>query len=430
MPSSTHGWETPRSLTPLSCLRRSCFFGQKKETVRSYDSSASSLSSSRKPIQALSCRMGCVHSKGFDHYKKGCCGCNCNRCLHCSHSRTSANSADVDAEPSRVDEDDRLQQRSHLIRHVLSAASLGSADVPSAGLRLHYSSLTQRGYYPGSPDRANQDSFCVKTHFQGNPDLHFFGVFDGHGDFGAECAAFVRDKLTAVLSADPRLWENPAEAYDSAFAATNLALHDSEIDDSMSGTTAITVLVRGDTLFVANVGDSRAVAGVRDWDRVVAEDLSSDHTPLREDECERVSLCGARVLTVNQLERQGDVESDDGYDPPRLWVQNRRYPGSMFTRSVGDLVAESIGVVAVPEIKVVKITDNHSFFVIASDGVFQFLSSQAVVDMVSSFVDPRDACSKIVAESYKVWLDSDSRTDDITIIIVHIKDLSEMHPIV
>ena len=58
------------------------------------------------------------------------------------------------------------------------------------------------------------------------------------------------------------------------------------------------------------------------------------------------------------------------------------YPGTMFTRSVGDLVAESIGVVAVPEIKVVKITDNHSFFVIASDGVFQFLSSQAVVDMV------------------------------------------------
>ncbi|CAL9037525.1 probable protein phosphatase 2C 35 [Musa acuminata AAA Group] len=382
--------------------------------------------------------MGCVHSKCFDHSKKGCCscgcGCNCNRCLHCSHCRASA---DDDAEPSRVDEDDRLQQHSHLIRHVLSAASLGSADVPSAGLRLHYSSLTQRGYYPGSPDRANQDSFCVMTQFQGNPDLHFFGVFDGHGDFGAECAAFVRDKLTAVLSADPRLWENPAEAYDSAFAATNLALHDSEIDDSMSGTTAITVLVRGDTLFVANVGDSRAVAGVWDWDRVVAEDLSSDHTPLRKDECERVSLCGARVLTMNQLESEGDEESDGGGDeesddgdPPRLWVQNGMYPGTMFTRSVGDLVAESIGVVAVPEIKVVKITDNHSFFVIASDGVFQFLSSQAVVDMVSSFVDPRDACSKIVAESYKVWLEREGRTDDTTIIIVRIKDLSKMHPIV
>ncbi|RWW63891.1 hypothetical protein BHE74_00028922 [Ensete ventricosum] len=321
--------------------------------------------------------MGCVHSKWFGHYKKDCCGCrcNCNLCLHCSHCRASA-------EPSRVDEDDRLHQHSRLIRHVLSAASLGSADVPSAGLRLQYSSLTQRGYYPGSPDHANQDSFCVKAQFHGNPDLHFFGVFDGHGNFGAECAAFVRDKLTAVLSADPRLWENPAEACDSAFAATNSALHDSEIDDSMSGTTAITVLVRGDTLFVANVGDSRAVAGVRDRDRVVAEDLSSDHTALRKDECERVRLCGARVLTVNQLTGEGDEGTDGGGDPPRLWVPDGMYPGSSFTRSVGDSVAESIGVVAIPEIKVVKITDNHSFFVIASDGVFQFLSSQAVVDMV------------------------------------------------
>ncbi|CAL9107557.1 unnamed protein product [Musa textilis] len=376
--------------------------------------------------------MGCVHSKWFGHDKKGCCscGCKCNRCLHCYHCRASANSADDDAEPSRVDEDDRLQQHSRLIHHVLSAASLGSADVPSAGLCLQYSSLTQRGYYPGWPDHANQDSFCVKAQFQGNPGLHFFGVFDGHGNFGAECAAFVRDKLTAVLSADPRLWENPTEACDSAFAATNSALHDSEIDDSMSGTTAITVLVRGDTLFVANVGDSRAVAGVRDRDRVAAEDLSSDHTALRKDECERVRLCGARVLTVTQLKSEGDEGSDDGGDPPRLWVQNGMYPGSSFTRSVGDSVAESIGVVAVPEIKVVKITDNHSFFVIASDGIFQFLSSQAVVDMVSSFVDPRDACSKIVAESYKLWLEREGRTDDMTIIIVRIKDLSEVHPIV
>ena len=74
------------------------------------------------------------------------------------------------------------------------------------------------------------------------------------------------------------------------------------------------------------------------------------------------------------------MESDG--DPPRLWVQNGMYPGTAFTRSVGDSTAESIGVVAVPEVMTVKITPNHLFFVVASDGVFEFLSSQAVVDMV------------------------------------------------
>jgi serine/threonine protein phosphatase PrpC len=58
------------------------------------------------------------------------------------------------------------------------------------------------------------------------------------------------------------------------------------------------------------------------------------------------------------------------------------YPGTAFTRSVGDLTAEGIGVVADPEVRVVRISPSHLFFVLASDGVFEFLSSQAVVDMV------------------------------------------------
>lgn len=77
----------------------------------------------------------------------------------------------------------------------------------------------------------------------------------------------------------------------------------------------------------------------------------------------------------------GTEEADDG-DPPRLWVENGMYPGTAFTRSLGDSIAESIGVVANPEIVVLELTQDHPFFVIASDGVFEFLSSQAVVDMV------------------------------------------------
>ncbi|KAG0483431.1 hypothetical protein HPP92_011515 [Vanilla planifolia] len=73
-------------------------------------------------------------------------------------------------------------------------------------------------------------------------------------------------------------------------------------------------------------------------------------------------------------------------------------------------------------------TPNHRFFVIASDGVFEFLSSQTVVDMVASFKDPRDASSAIAAKSYELWLEQENRTDDITIIIVHIRDLSIAGP--
>ncbi|KAK6930067.1 PPM-type phosphatase-like domain [Dillenia turbinata] len=306
------------------------------------------------------------------------------------------------------------------------------ASVPSHGFRLEYSVLTQRGYYPDSPDKENQDSFCIRTQLQGNPNLHFFGVFDGHGQFGTQCSNFVKDKLVEKLSDDELLLEDPIKAYNSAFMATNSELHDSDIDDSMSGTTAITVLVIGDTLYVANVGDSRAVIAVKDGNRIIAENLSNDQTPFREDECERVKLCGARVLSVDQVEglkdpniqSWGDEETEGG-DPPRLWVQDGMYPGTAFTRSVGDSTAEKIGVIAVPEVLTVQLTPGHLFFVVASDGVFEFLSSQAVVNMVARYKDPRDACAAIAAESYKLWLEHENRTDDITIIIVHIKYLSE-----
>lgn len=364
--------------------------------------------------------MGCAQGK--------CCRCY-RACCFCCHYQPSDDEGGENGEldPCRVHDGSHHPGGGH----VLTGSSIGSAVIPSHHLCLRYSSLTQQGHYPDSPDRENQDSFCVKTQFQGNHNLHFFGVFDGHGQFGTQCANFVRDRLVDILSADIRLLDDPMKAYNSAFLATNSQLHDSEIDDAMSGTTAITVFVSGDTLYIANVGDSRAVAGVWNGDYIASEELSLDQTPFRRDEYERVKLCGARVLSFDQVEgikdpniqNWGDEESNEG-DPPRLWVQNGMYPGTAFTRSVGDSTAEDIGVIAVPEIMTVKITPDHLFFVVASDGVFEFLSSQAVVDMVARFADPRDACSAIAAESYKLWLEQENRTDDITIIIVHIKDLS------
>lgn len=319
-------------------------------------------------------------------------------------------------------------------RHLISQRPLEHVAVPSHSFNLHYSFLTQRGYYPDSPDKENQDSFCIKTKLQGNPNIHFFGVFDGHGQFGTQCSNFVKDRLVEILASDPTLVDDPVKAYNSAFFTTNCELSSSEIDDSMSGTTAITVLVIGDKLYVANVGDSRAVIAVKDGNRIVAENLSNDQTPFRKDEYERVKLCGARVLSVDQVEglkdpdiqNWGDEESQGG-DPPRLWVQNGMYPGTAFTRSVGDSTAEKIGVIADPEVQTLQLTPNHLFFIIASDGVFEFLTSQAVVDMAARFSDPRDACSVITGESYKLWLDHENRTDDITVIVVNIKDLSSSY---
>ncbi|CAI9766042.1 unnamed protein product [Fraxinus pennsylvanica] len=304
--------------------------------------------------------------------------------------------------------------------------------VPAGNYELRYSFLSQRGYYPDALDKANQDSFCIHTPFGTSLDFHFFGVFDGHGEFGAQCSNFVKQKLCENLLRNSQFHVDAVEACHAAFLATNSQLHDDVLDDSMSGTTAITVLVRGKTLYVANAGDSRALIAERRGNNIVSVDLSIDQTPFRPDELERVKLCGARVLTLDQIEglKNPDVqcwgtEEDDDGDPPRIWVQNGMYPGTAFTRSIGDSIAETVGVVANPEIVVLELTSNNPFFVIASDGVFEFLSSQTVVEMVAKYKDPRDACAAIVAESYRLWLQYEIRTDDITVIVVHINGLND-----
>ncbi|XP_050216601.1 protein phosphatase 2C and cyclic nucleotide-binding/kinase domain-containing protein [Mercurialis annua] len=327
-----------------------------------------------------------------------------------------------------------ITRLSRVSSQFLPPDGLRTVEVPSANYQLRYSYLSQRGYYPDALDKANQDSFCIHTPFGTSKNDHFFGVFDGHGEFGAQCSQFVKRKLCENLLRNSKFQLDAVEACHSAFLTTNIQLHADNLDDSMSGTTAITVLVRGRTIYVANCGDSRALIAERKGDKeIMAIDLSIDQTPFRDDELERVKACGARVLTLDQIEglKNPDVqcwgteEGDDDGDPPRLWVSSGMYPGTAFTRSIGDSIAETIGVVANPEIAVFELTPDHPFFVLASDGVFEFLSSQAVVEMVAKYKDPRDACAAIVAESYRLWLQYETRTDDITVIVVHVDGLTD-----
>lgn len=314
---------------------------------------------------------------------------------------------------------------------LVSSEGTQTVYLPQTGYTLRYAYVSQRGYYPDSPDKPNQDAFCASAYFGGDPDQLFFGIFDGHGENGTACSQFARDKVQENFLNNSHLKSSPEIAYHQAMVLTNHQLHRHEIDDTMSGTTAICVFLRGRNVYVANVGDSRACLAQRSGGKIVAQDLSYDQTPYRHDEVERVKKSGARVLTLDQIEGLKDptrecwtTEEEDEGDPPRLWFPNAMYPGTAFTRSIGDSAAERIGVYAEPEITVKQLTSDHSFIVIASDGVFEFLSSQSVVDMVSKFDDPLEACTSVCAEAYRRWIEMETRTDDITMIVIQFAGLS------
>ena len=52
------------------------------------------------------------------------------------------------------------------------------------------------------------------------------------------------------------------------------------------------------------------------------------------------------------------------------------------SRSIGDSVAASVGVISEPDILEYDLTSQDKFIVIASDGVFEFLSNEDIVKIV------------------------------------------------
>ena len=166
---------------------------------------------------------------------------------------------------------------------------------------------------------------------------------------------------------------------------------------------------------------------------VVAVPLSEDQTPYRRDERDRLKRAGARVCSIDQMEGRVPMHEDWGEvdlgvdvdthgDPPRVWRQDHDYPGTAFSRSLGDSVGEDIGVSAEPEMVTKEITRGDEFLVVASDGVFEFLTNQRVVDICAGCDDPLQACTRLLEESYKQWLRYELRTDDITCIVLFLEN--------
>lgn len=296
------------------------------------------------------------------------------------------------------------------------------------------------------------------------------GVFDGHGPEGEHvvefCRKFVynfwtRHEVTAA--------EVPGEYLIVMMQECDKALKskDSRVDCTNSGCTAVLVLFYQGEIHFASVGDSRAVMAtthppeveaVRQPPRgddkpildsikaarsvtsdksLVAVQLTTDQKPEDPQELERILQCGGVVMRL---------EDDDGrkVGPYRVWKIENVYPGIAMSRSLGDNLAHEIGVISTPLTSVRRIEDDDDcFVVIASDGVWDTMENQEVVDFVEayrfkamrqvqmpSYVDPVEPHTATIAhllceEARARWLTiveaEDVLIDDISCVVIELR---------
>ena len=68
--------------------------------------------------------------------------------------------------------------------------------------------------------------------------------------------------------------------------------------------------------------------------------------------------------------------------------------------------------------------EDDKFLILASDGVWEFLSNDEVLDLVVPFWHQNDlkgACNTVVKESVAAWEGEEDSIDDITVIVVFFK---------
>ena len=331
--------------------------------------------------------------------------------------------------------------------------------------------------------KVNQDNYFNSVI---NDDIRFIGVCDGHGEHGHHVSKFLRNYLPKQLEKaikkfykkdennkmllhnemsgyynekknsktnihsfnnedkktnNDNIFEKIKKVFEKSFSKTDKKLSqycqnlanikkeksseeedDSFFDVEYSGSTCVSILLKEkniNKMYIGNVGDSRAII-IKELENnnYIPYQISRDHKPSEKDEAQRV------------LDYDGEIEKiedDDGNwtGPLRVWVKGSDGPGLAMTRSFGDEVGASVGVVSVPEVGEYKIKEEDKAIIIASDGLWEYMSNEEVTDIVKTLItkkDPDKIAKKLYEESIIRWRLKDQGIDDITIICILLKE--------
>ncbi|GLI69998.1 hypothetical protein VaNZ11_014732 [Volvox africanus] len=277
-------------------------------------------------------------------------------------------------------------------------------------LRVNVACMSRAGREPGFK-KTNQDN-CFAFEKYITEDQSLFGAMDGHGPHGHLVSGYVKQHLPIILVNHLTLEKDVKKALTQGFCEVDRSLANSRIDCEFSGSTAVVSYLKGKTLTTAWVGDSRGVLGregKRGWEAI---DLTTDHKPTAPEE-------KARILKSNgRVERLVD-EMGQPMGPYRVWLQYAWIPGLAMSRALGDVLAHQVGVTSEPDHTVMELTPQDKFIVLASDGVWEFISSKEAVEIVAQYDSAEEACRQLVDEAYQRWLtEEEGVVDDITAVVV------------
>jgi len=268
-------------------------------------------------------------------------------------------------------------------------------------LELQAGAYTLAGKVLRCPDWANQDAYLVVPAQQ---DRMFVAVLDGHGKHGRHVAGSVCgifEQLAPGLLTLPR--HQLSSALAQVFAIAQAALQRDELA-RYSGTTAVVAVVdvAQGCVTTAHVGNSRLMI-LGNSSEPSFKTMDHDVDGL---EGARIFAHGGEVREVNQ----GGVPQRCVFKP------GSQQPGLRISRSLGDLEAHTLGVLAEPTIHTDVPLRPGMALVAASDGLWCKLPRAAVASFANDCA-PQDSARALVMEARARW-PKNGDADDITAVVV------------
>jgi len=234
------------------------------------------------------------------------------------------------------------------------------------------------------------------------PKISFFSIFDGHG--GEECSEFLKENYLKYLVKNKNFPFDIKQSMIEAFQEVEeeffkLKCKDTLEESDKSGSCALVAVIFDNKIYVANIGDSRAIMSINEGTKI--KQLTVDHKPDNLAEFERAIKNGSKIYLDDNDDPYRDVSKiqfiKDKHDleKKKEIKQNsdedkifREYPSDLAVmRTVGDIKAKrkEFGgnpgtIINHPDIFIIDINSNDDFIVLGCDGIFDDLSNQEIVD--------------------------------------------------